>query len=206
MLNPELVGPGLGIVGDSCERIVFYLVRAVMETCPEGEPLEGVELHAATIRDCLLVHGVVRLLERALGKVERIEQHLVASLVCVLEREVVHLEVRLSEPESPGEQGLHVHRVYGDVPAGKGNARGVAPEGKVRRAGDVLVLVFLGILVGAALHAEVERHRVGNEPAEIEVQCVAVEGPAFPGDIGNGGIYGNAVPFLEQNAVLAVER
>ena len=99
-----------------------------------------------------------------------------------------------------------MHRVGSNVAPGEGNARGVTSEREVGRTRDVLVVVFLGILVRTALKAEVERDGIGDEPPEIEVQRVTAESPAFPGEVGNRRVDGDAVAFFEEDSVFAVER
>ena len=206
MLDAERVGPGLGAEPDLGERIFLDFVSAVVETRRDGELLHGVEFDAPAVGENSFVDGVGRLLEGALGEVERVEQHLVTRVVGVFERKEVHLEERLAVPEAPREQGLNVHGVHGYVPAGERYAGGVAAERKIWRTRHVLVVVFLGILVRAALHAKVERERIRDEPPEIQVKRVTAEGAAFPGDVRDGSVDGNAVAFLEEDAVFAVER
>ena len=131
-LYAECISPGLGPVPDFCKRVLFDFVRAVMETCRNGEFPDGVKFDTAAVGDDFFVNGVGRFLEGALGEVQRVEQYLVACIVGVFQREEVHLEERLALPETPCKDGLDVHGVHGDVPAGERDARGVAPESKVR--------------------------------------------------------------------------
>ena len=52
-------------------------------------------------------------------------------IVSVFEAQVIHLDERLAEAKSPGENRLDVHAVHRDVAATERNLRGVAAQGEV---------------------------------------------------------------------------
>ena len=205
MLDVQRVCPGGVAPVQVGQGILFDFVSAGIDIGAENQVLDGVEFKTCAIAAAFDGNAVGVCLEGALGLVQGVKDYFVGGIVGIVKVHVVHLHESLAESETPGQHGLHVDAVHGDVSSTEGDRGGVAAQGKIGGMGHVLVLVFLAVLVGATLDAKVQGHRVGDDAPEIQPQGVAVEGATLPGQVSDGGIYGNPVPLFGKDSVFAVQ-